>query len=103
MTDHRPLIQFVSSIYGGKTTELAKKYQPKLILLDLDLPDMNGDEVLKMLLADPVTKPIPVIVVSADAMPHQIEKLMKIGAEKYLTKPLDVIQFLKIIDQYCEI
>jgi CheY-like chemotaxis protein len=60
---------------------------------------MNGAEVLEQLLADNNTKSIPVIIISADAMAFQVEKLMKAGAMGYLTKPLDVIQFLKIIDQ----
>ena len=64
---------------------------------------MKGDEVLKKLLADSVTKTIPVIMVSANAIPSQIKKLMKIGAVNYLTKPLDIIQFLKNVDQYTEI
>ena len=103
LADHRPSIQLVTSIYGGKTIKLAKEYLPKLILLDLNLPDMKGDEVLKKLLADSVTKTIPVIMVSANAIPSQIKKLMKIGAVNYLTKPLDIIQFLKNVDQYTEI
>jgi PAS domain S-box-containing protein len=102
LTDHRPSIKLISSIYGEKTIKLAKEHLPKLILLDLDLPDMNGDKVLDILLADPVTRKIPVIIVSADAMPQQIKKLIKLGAVDYLTKPLEVSQFLKIIDSYNE-
>ena len=102
MTDHRPSLKLVTSIYGTDTLKLAKKYKPVTILLDLDLPDIKGDEILKLLLADPVTKKIPVIIVSADAMPHQIDKLIELGAVNYLTKPLEVNLFLKAIDYYNE-
>jgi CheY-like chemotaxis protein len=76
------------------------EYKPGLILLDLDLPDMSGIEVLEKLLADPLTKSIPVVIISADAMPFQVEKLKNAGAKDYLTKPLDIVQFLKTIDLY---
>lgn len=74
-------------------------YSPCLILLDLDLPDIHGSEVLKLLQREPKTKTIPVVILSADAMGDQIEKLIKAGAKNYLTKPLDVIEFLKIVDE----
>jgi len=103
LTEHRPEIRLVTSIYGRKTIQLAKKHAPGLILLDLDLPDMHGFEVLEKLKAETHTKSIPVIIISADAMPHQIEKLIKAGAVDYMTKPLDVNQFLKLIDQHAKI
>jgi PAS domain S-box-containing protein len=97
---HHPKMRLVTSMYGKQTIELALQYNPGLILLDLDLPDMNGMEVLEKLLAYPLTKSIPVIIISADAMPFQVEKLKKAGAGEYLTKPLDVVEFLKTIDLY---
>ena len=100
LTDFQPEIRLVTSIYGRQTIKLAKEYKPCLILLDLDLPDVHGVKVLEKLLADSHTVSIPVIIISADAMPHQVEKLMKAGAVGYLTKPLDVNQFLKTINQY---
>jgi PAS domain S-box-containing protein len=100
---YRTSIKLVTSIYGKQTVQLAKDHQAKFILLDQDLPDIKGDKIMEELKADKETKNIPVIMVSADAMPQQIEKLIKTGAAAYLTKPLDVVQFLKIIDQYSEI
>ena len=100
LLDHRPSLKLVTSFYGKPTVVMAKQYHPKLIILDLDLPDIKGDEVLEMLMADAVTEQIPVIILSADAMPHQIEKMLKSGASNYLTKPLDIIQFLKMIDHH---
>jgi signal transduction histidine kinase/ActR/RegA family two-component response regulator len=99
LAEHRPEIRLVTSMFGREATALAQEYKPRIIMLDLDLPDINGVEVLEQLLADSHTRSIPVIIVSADAMAFQIEKLMKAGASGYLTKPLDVVQFLKIIDQ----
>ncbi len=98
MEEHRPKIHLITSIYGKQTIKLAKEHKPGLILLDLDLPDVQGIEVLEQLLADANTKAIPVIIISADAMPYQVERLMKAGAMDYLTKPLDIVQFLSTID-----
>lgn len=96
----RPGILLQSNSSGKKAIELAKKIKPDVILLDLNLPDLDGQEVLKLLKSDDATKDIPVVVVSADAMPLQLKKLLKAGAKKYLTKPLDIIEFLKTIDEY---
>jgi CheY-like chemotaxis protein len=103
LAEYKPSVQLETSMYGKQALSLAKRHKPDLILLDLDLPDIKGSEVLEKLLADPNTKSIPVIIVSADAMSYQIENLKKAGATDYLTKPIDVIQFLKIINQYCKI
>jgi CheY-like chemotaxis protein len=100
LVNHRPFIQLVSSKKGGQAVPMAIEYAPDLILLDLDLPDMNGFEVINLLLAEEKTKEIPVVVVSADAMAHQIERLMKAGAKDYLTKPLDIRAFLQVVDEY---
>jgi hypothetical protein len=100
LNEHFSEILLVTSKFGRETIRLAKEHQPGLILLDLDLPDINGVEVLEQLQADPKTKTIPVIIVSADAMPFQVEKLLKAGALDYLTKPLDLVQFLKAINRY---
>jgi len=101
LADHRPSVKLVTSRYGKQTVSLAKKYFPDLILLDLDLPDMNGHEVLKRLLADSATQMIPVVILSADAMPERIKILTEEGATDYLTKPINVIRFLEIVDYYC--
>jgi PAS domain S-box-containing protein len=98
LADHRPDIRLETSVYGKEALKLAKAYKPGLILLDLDLPDIQGIEVLEQLLSDSYTKTIPIIILSADAMQFRIEKLMKAGATDYLTKPLDVVLFMKTID-----
>lgn len=101
LSDYRPSVKLVTSMYGKQTVSLAKKHFPDLILLDLDLPDMNGHEVLKRLLADSATQKIPVVILSADAMPERIKKLRASGAIDYLTKPINVFRFLEIVDHYC--
>jgi len=96
---HRPQISLITEMYGKRTVQLATDYQPDLILLDLDLPDIHGSEVLKLLLTNNKTKSIPVFILSADAVNSQIEKLMKAGAKNYLTKPIDVLEFLSKVDE----
>ncbi len=95
---HRPMIKIITTGTGESGLQLAKDLKPDLILLDLDLPDIHGSEVLEMLQSDPGTRVVPVVIISADAMPRQIEKLMQSGVRNYLTKPLDVIGFLQIVD-----
>ncbi|HQV88779.1 MAG TPA: PAS domain S-box protein [Nitrosomonas sp.] len=80
--------------------ELIKIHRPDLILLDINLPGMNGFEVLGLLKQHPETADIPVIAVTARAMPHDIEAGKAAGFVDYLTKPLNVPQFLRSIDRY---
>jgi PAS domain S-box-containing protein len=96
----RPDIRLFTTKYGSQALQLAHANHPDLILLDLNLPDMHGSEVLKQLQLDAMTRSIPVIVISADAMPKQIEALIKGGAKNYLTKPLGIMAFLKEVDLY---
>lgn len=97
---HRPNTRLISHNYGNDTVRLAIENLPNLILLDLDLPDIHGSKVIEMLKKDEKTKNIPVIIISADAMPHRIKKLKKVGAKNYLTKPFDVLELLSEIDKY---
>ncbi len=80
--------------------ELARQYLPDLILLDLNLPDMMGDQVLRQLKADPATKSIPVFILTADATRRQIKALRAGGAAEYLTKPLDLQRLLKVMAKH---
>jgi PAS domain S-box-containing protein len=96
---HRPNVRLLGAIQGSLGLELARQHQPDVVLLDLNLPDIPGDEVLRLLRADPRTAEIPVVVLSADATPGQIRKLMAAGAVDYLTKPLEVRRFLETLDK----
>jgi CheY-like chemotaxis protein len=78
--------------------QLARDHHPDLILLDLHLPDMGGDEVLRELQVDPATSGIPVVIISADATPGQVARLVDAGARAYLTKPIDVRQLLSLCE-----
>ena len=84
---------------GGLGIELAQEHRPDLILLDLNLPDMTGEEVLRRLKSDPEIGHIPVLMVSADAMGDRIEEILELGACGYLTKPYKVVHFLKVIEE----
>lgn len=95
----RPHYRLLTAMQGGLGLDLAREHQPDLILLDINLPDMPGDEVLRRLKADPVVKKIPVLVVSADAMGDRIEQLLESGASGYLTKPYKVGEFVRVIEE----
>jgi CheY-like chemotaxis protein len=84
---------------GRLGLELGREHQPDLILLDLHLPDIDGDEVLEQLQCDERTAGIPVVMLSADATPRQIERLKAAGAFEYLTKPLNVRRFIAVLDE----
>jgi CheY-like chemotaxis protein len=68
-------------------------------LLDVHLPDLDGREVILELKASEKTRNIPVVVISADATTHQTNRLMTAGADSYLTKPLDVADFFRVLDK----
>ena len=97
---HRPNVRLVTSLQGGLGFELAQQHRPDLILLDVHMPDLSGYEVLERLRADPRTASIPVVMLSADASHEQIQRFRDAGARDYLTKPLDLQNFLSQLDAY---
>lgn len=92
-----PAVELVPAMQATLGLELAREHRPEVIVLDLHLPDMPGEELLRRLKADPATAEIPVIILSADAAARQRPRLMNLGASEYLTKPLDVQRFLDVI------
>jgi PAS domain S-box-containing protein len=82
---------------------LAQLHQPQLILMDINLPGINGLQALKMLHDDPSTRHIPVLAISANAMPRDIEKGLDAGFFAYLTKPIKVPEFMAAIDRGLEL
>ena len=94
----RPDLDIIPAMQGSLGLDLARQHLPDLILLDLHLPDMPGQEVFHRLRSDPPTAAIPIIIVSADATESAIEQMLTAGARAYVTKPLDVRNFLAVID-----
>lgn len=95
----QPDLRLISAMQGSLGLELAREHRPDLILLDLNLPDISGEEVLKRLKADPDLRSIPVVMVSADALGDRIQQLLATGAENYITKPYRVPDFLRIVNE----
>jgi len=99
MLAEQPQLQLLTAMQGGLGLDLARQHLPDLILLDLHLPDLRGHEVLERLRNDAVTRDIPVVIISADATARQINQLKAAGARSYLTKPLDISEFFRVIDE----
>jgi signal transduction histidine kinase/response regulator RpfG family c-di-GMP phosphodiesterase len=95
---HRKELRLIGAERGRAGLEMAGTHSPDLILLDLHLPDISGQEILDHLKDDPKTTGIPVVIVSADATPGQIDRLLASGADSYLTKPLDIASILSLFD-----
>ena len=93
----QPAIELLAAMRGDLGFEMAALHQPDLILLDLHLPDISGEEVLRQLRSDPRTRSIPVVVISADAIPAQIGHLLACGARDYITKPFELDRFLEVV------
>ena len=94
----RPELDVIPAMQGSLGLDLARQHLPDLVLLDLHLPDLPGEEVLRRLRADPTTAGIPVIIVSADGAPAMIERMLAAGARAYVNKPIDVRKFLSVLD-----
>ena len=94
----RPGITLLHAPQGQTGVAMAAARRPDLIFLDMHLPDMPGDEVLRQLWCDPELRRIPVVVLSADATPSQVRRVMASGASAYLTKPLDLQNVLATLD-----
>ena len=89
-----PAVRLLTAPLGAAGIQLAKQQRPDLVLLDLHLPDLDGQEVLRSLRSTSATSAIPVIVLSADGASAQRDRLLSAGAAAYLTKPVDVAQLL---------
>jgi len=97
-----PQLRMLSAHDGNLGVELARTHLPHMILMDINLPGISGFEALKILRADPATKHIPVIALSANAMPSDIEKGLAAGFFRYLTKPIKVNAFMEALDKALE-
>jgi CheY-like chemotaxis protein len=94
----RPTMRLLSALDGNMGIQLARANQPEVILMDINLPGISGIEALKILREDPATAHIPVLALSANAMPRDIEKGLEAGFFSYLTKPIKVMEFMETLD-----
>jgi len=94
----RPDMRLLTARDGNIGIQLARTNQPEVILMDINLPGISGIEALKLLREDPATAHIPVIALSANAMPRDIEKGLQAGFFRYLTKPIKVSEFMETLE-----
>ena len=94
----RSAVRLLTASTGEAGIEMARREHPDLILLDMHLPDLPGEEILRRLWADPRTRSHPVAVLSADATHSQRQRMLAAGVVDYLTKPLDIGQLLRLVD-----
>lgn len=96
---HRRGTELMSAMQGRLGLEMARLHSPDVILLDLHLPDMDGESVLRHLKGDPATRAIPVVMLTADSFPKTRTRLQDSGIHAFLSKPLEVAEFLQIFDE----
>ncbi len=94
----RPDITLLTAVDGFAGIKLAVAMLPDVILMDINLPGINGIQVREILAANPATRHIPVVALSANAMPHDIQKGLEAGFFRYLTKPIRVMEFMTTLD-----
>jgi two-component system cell cycle response regulator DivK len=85
---------------GEAGIELARERPPDLILMDVNLPQMNGHAAMKILNTDASTRQIPIIAVTSSAMKGDREKLLSAGFDGYISKPLDIKELLRVVASY---
>ncbi len=98
----RPSIELVPAMLGQLGLDLAREHRPDLVLLDLHLPDLGGQDVLRHLRAEPATSAAPVVILTADATSSQLDALWEEGASAYLTKPIVVRELLETLDRFLD-
>jgi PAS domain S-box-containing protein len=102
LLERRPDIQLLSARDGRRGVEMAYAHQPDVILMDINLPGINGITALRMLAESAQTARIPVVALSANAMVHDIEKGLRAGFFRYMTKPIKVGEFMDTLDAALE-
>ena len=85
---------------GEPSLDLAREHRPALVLMDIQMPRMNGIEALSRLRADPETKHIPVVAVTASVTPSERERVVASGFNGYVAKPIDVPTFGETIERF---
>jgi PAS domain S-box-containing protein len=95
----RPGVRLLMAPDAGLGIDLAAAHKPDLILMDINLPGMNGVKAMEILKSKAETRHIPVIAISANALPNDIEKALRRGFDDYVVKPINVVRFLKMVDE----
>lgn len=85
--------EVVAAIRGEQGLEMARAHRPDLILLDIRLPDIDGFEVLRCLQSFPETKDIPILAMTAQAMPDEVDRFVTAGCHGYIQKPISITSF----------
>ena len=98
----RPDLKLLTAVNGTLGLALARTAQPEAILMDINLPGISGIDTLKILRQDPATAHIPVVALSANAMPRDLELGLEVGFFRYLTKPIKVREFMDTLDVVLE-
>ena len=93
----------VEATTAGEGLRLARETRPVLVLMDIQLPDFDGITALARLREDPITRKIPVIAVSASAMPDDQQRIVASGFDAYITKPIDVKSFIQTVEKFAGI
>jgi len=87
---------------GAAALDLARQHHPDLILLDIQLPDIAGTEVARRLKADEQTRTIPLVAVTAFAMPGDRTMILESGCDDYMSKPINIYDFLALVERYTD-
>jgi CheY-like chemotaxis protein len=95
----RPDLRLIGAVDAMRGIAMARAHQPDVILMDINLPGISGMEALAILLGDAATRHIPVLALSANAMPRDIDKGMAAGFFRYMTKPIRVNEFMAALDE----
>ncbi len=98
--DGEPHINLLTATDGIHGFEMIKEHQPDLILLDMNLPGLHGRDVFRKMKTIEILKDIPVIALSAEAMEQDIQKTLDLGIKSYLTKPININELLKTVNEY---
>jgi CheY-like chemotaxis protein len=96
----RPSIELIPAMMGQLGLDLAREHRPDLILLDMHLPDLSGEEVLRRLRAQEETRAIPVVVLTADATDATRTPAVEALADGFITKPIGVEALLDLVDRF---
>jgi two-component system cell cycle response regulator DivK len=92
--------QTLEAVNGTDGVRLAKERKPDLVLMDIQLPDIDGITALGQIRADPETKGIPILAVSASVMPDDQQRIHASGFDAFITKPINVKQFVETVEKF---